>query len=111
MQTQTTGIPWLHDEDFAFDGELILACPTCNDEYQHHQHVEVFERLGGEDGPTVVLSRGEMRASDANPSGRRNALRVHFYGECGHAWYLDISQHKGRTFISANQNGSTPDSW
>ncbi len=76
-----------------------VACPVCGDNYTHHGQVEVFDRT--EDGPTHRLVPGSCArvCTQENPSPRRDAVRVHFWGECGHAFHLDLLQHKGETFV------------
>lgn len=80
--------------------EYLLACPVCGFDYAHHGDVEVYLREH-EDEQTVRLVPGspDRVVSLFNPSSRRNAIRIAFWGECGHAWYLDIVQHKGRTYL------------
>lgn len=91
------------DTNYEWGGKKswLVCCPVCDFEYSHHGKVEVFHRESGEDGNTVIKTPGakEITPSIFNPSPRRNAVRVHFEGECGHKWYLDIVQHKGNTFM------------
>jgi len=86
--------------------ELLLVCPVCGDTYQHHTTVTIFDRLGGEDGQSMAMNSAHGTwvaiANADNPSSRRDAVRVHFWGECGHTWSLDFVQHKGQTFVTAN---------
>lgn len=81
--------------------EFLVTCPICGDSYTHQHDVESFERLGGEDGKTIRMTPGsnESEVSNYNPSKRRNAVSIQMEGECGHFWSLNISQHKGQTFI------------
>lgn len=91
------------DESWSGRPAYKVLCPICEDDYQHHGDTIVFEREGGEDGPTAVSSFGPLVDGSwlVNPSGRRNAVRILFIGECGHEWALDIVQHKGQTFVFA----------
>jgi hypothetical protein len=56
-----------------------------------------------EDGPTTVHTfsgvQRTLSESDYNPSSRRDAVRIAFWGECGHGWSLNIIQHKGFTLL------------
>lgn len=93
---------------------MIVLCPVCRYEYQHHRDVAVFGRKG-EDG--LSYNRGpasdESRAATlGNPSMRRDGLRIEFDGECGHTWFLEIVQHKGQTFVFATHDpDDAQDSW
>jgi len=80
----------------------VLLCPICGFDYNHHRRIEVFERTR-EDAPTyaLILPAEGVSVVSENPSPRRNALKIYFEGECGHEWYLVITQHKGQTFIYA----------
>lgn len=82
-------------------GNLGVVCPVCGYDCTHHGLVEVFERDIGEDGDSFILRPGSSRKDYTvnNPSRRRNAIRIHFEGECGHEWWMDLVQHKGNTFI------------
>ena len=84
------------------DWGFILLCPVCGYEYSHHGHVYVFERVPGEDGPSVGLMPGRdiVWPGNDNPSPRRNAVRIYVEGECDHRWTLDVIQHKGNTFLT-----------
>ena len=81
----------------------MLLCPICGFDYTHHNQVDVFERIGGEDGPTLQITvdgaQVTVAPSDENPSSRRGAVAIQFYGECGHTWDLTLVQHKGTTFV------------
>ena|SRR5215203_5394963 len=107
METQARDAPWAELGEPPWDNNadaLLLRCPICQGSYQHHGEVTVFERVGGEDGPSYTIKPGSLvRAlSEANPSPRRGAIRVTVTGECDHTWHLDIVQHKGQTFLLAN---------
>lgn len=90
------------DEDLG-DGQILLACPVCGHDYNHHGAAASFTRDGGEDGPSQITTTAPISqiALRDNPSSRRHAIRVAMSGECGHTWYLDIIQHKGQTFLGA----------
>lgn len=79
--------------------QYVVYCPVCGYQYSHHSDVEVFERFGGEDGPSMKLRPGSpevvLADENENPSPRRHAVRIHFDGECAHMWVMDISE----TFI------------
>jgi hypothetical protein len=87
------------------NGEWKLLCPFCGFNCTHHSYVEIFDR-DHEDGPSRVLSSRDNAPwwkpsgpNNRNPSSRRDGLTIHFWGECGHEWELDIYQHKGETFF------------
>lgn len=79
----------------------LIVCPVCGFDHSHHKSVTIYERFSGEDKPTWALNsdEGTWKPSTYNPSGRRNAVAIHFYGECGHEWSLEFIQHKGQTLI------------
>ena len=81
--------------------EMNVCCPYCGDHYVHHQNVEVFERIGGEDGHSYSMKPGseDKLLTNGNPSKRRNAIRIEFLGECNHRFFMDVVQHKGVTYI------------
>lgn|SRR5690606_18433111 len=97
------------ETDFEWSGRKswLVCCPVCGFEFSHHGEVEIFDREKGEDGDTIIKKPGskEKTPSTLNPSPRRNAIRIHFDGECGHKWYLDLVQHKGNTFIFTEPTG------
>jgi hypothetical protein len=79
----------------------------------HHGTVEIFERE--EDGPVLQLSVTDgvvtpsfgKSADAANPSARRDGVRIKFSCEiCGadddddDPIYLELAQHKGQTMMS-----------
>jgi hypothetical protein len=97
-------------------GEGRLKCPRCDTfDYLHHETVEVFARP--EDAPMVrhvaVDPDGAIRTAGAdvnaisrNPSKRRDGVVIHFRCEgCGEGLLLNISQHKGQTFVHWSEQG------
>lgn len=81
-----------------------LLCPSCGNNYLHHDRVEVFERSEDEtQGLHVSVSEGKATLDNAlsgNPSARRHGLSIHFWCEgCSTRSVLNIAQHKGNTFI------------
>jgi len=102
--------PHIEWDDYWDKPSARINCPVCADSYQHHAETIVFDRPR-EDGPTTAISLPSGNAvSEKNPSSRRDAVRVNFYGECGHEWSLDIVQHKGETFLFATWTGTRDDS-
>ena len=88
---------------FAFD-ELAIKCPVCGCDYTHHNEVHEFYREK-EDSPSYLRRPGtsEKIKTVDNPSSRRNAVRIYFWGECEHSWTIDFVQHKGKTLVKARQ--------
>lgn len=99
-------------DQISWQGHLQLACPMCGDGYLHHDVVDVFERLKGEDGDAfrfrVDGSRIETNLVAGAP-GRRNTVEIRFYCEfCSFGdlnrrtmfFTLQIIQHKGCTYLS-----------
>lgn len=92
-----------------FEGN-ILKCPICNGGNLHHNAVEVYVRPkeDAEIGLKLNISEKDYLVIDekspmtANPSRRRNGLRIKFWCENDqtHSPSLRISQHKGCTFIN-----------
>lgn len=93
-----------------------LVCPKCNNEYLHHDRVNIFDRP--EDAEVVrktsvgiesVSVANVDNSTSGNPSGRRDGLSIDFWCEtCGDAESEDrikeykrlhILQHKGNTFL------------
>jgi len=62
--------------------EELLRCPICNFDYQHFGDPE---RISGKDDYKAWHGRGDL-------------LRIPFWGECGHNWYICIGFHKGQSF-------------
>ena len=89
------------------DWPYQLMCPICGNEWIHHSNVEVFERPTGEDGISVIYEPEThyVRTTTKNPSGRRNAVKIWFWGECSHTWSISILQHKGNEYIEAGDFG------
>lgn len=102
--------------------ESVLLCPTCDSSYLHQKRVEIFSR--GEDQEKVlrttvncisqhtVTEVVENRKS-GNPSQRRDGIRILFEcEECNYNpprpyFYLNVSQHKGYTFLSWETKGGS----
>lgn len=97
----STAITWAKPDDSWGEPSLMLCCPVCAYDYQHHSDVIEFWRPEGEDHATYRVCRDEMAKTNENPSPRRDAVRIMFKGECGHVWWLDVIQHKGQTFAFA----------
>ena len=74
-----------------------LFCPFCKDKYVHFGHA----KYKGSD---------DYRAWE----GRGAALRIPFYCEQGHSWYLRFGFHKGNTYTKIERvfdhdfSGNTP---
>lgn len=93
------------------DGDLL--CPLCQGNYLHHTEIQVFSRsqedaIGGQfigisHDRTVIEGNSSMQA---NPSTRRDGLRIFFYCEnCPETrrespLILTIAQHKGQTYLA-----------
>lgn len=92
--------------------DLIVECPDCKGEYLHQGTVQIFNR--DEDAHqvrvTTVNNKDTHEASIANelslnPSSRRQGMRISFYCEAcdgeskRESKFLNISQHKGSTYI------------
>jgi len=92
-----------YSDYWANDGPCdVLSCPECGDRFTHLEVTEVFQRP--EDGETQSVMVGAavgviQGPSDVNPSPRRDAVMLHFRGECGHTFAVTFMQHKGETFI------------
>jgi len=101
-------------------GGVQVLCPNGHDTV-HHSRIDVWERgedetrglhvSVGEDGVHVDPKADvEHRQGQAgNPSPRRHGLTVWFWCEqCGkdNAFGLDLSQHKGETFLAYH-----PEEW
>lgn len=90
----------------AYYDEPVVLCPVCGGDLTHHQDTVSYRR-SREDGPTTmtVMSTGESCyvPEDQNPSPRRHAVVLEFECEAGHAFTLQFVQHKGHTFVRAEE--------
>ena len=98
------------------DDSHWLACPSCGDNYLHHESVTVYNRF--EDAKTTrvthlgtsmdgftprghndTLTSAEVNSNECdNPSSRRHGMQIRFYCEtCGENSTLNLYQHKGFT--------------
>ena len=82
-----------------------ILCPSCSNNYLHHNRVEVFER--GEDaahGVHVAVADGKATfdtSLEGNPSTRRHGIKIRFSCEgCKANPVLSLSQHKGNTYVN-----------
>lgn len=89
-----------------------LLCPACDEQWTHHDRVEIFERKeDAETGVHVCVTADSDKAVvdenlDGNPSSRRNGLCVRFWCEtCGAISLLSIAQHKGTTYVDFVDTG------
>jgi len=69
----------------------LINCPVCRcDESTSgpidYQHFERPEYTDGNDNYEAWSGRGDL-------------IRIPFWGECGHCWYLCIGFHKGNSFL------------
>ena len=78
--------------DGCYSGEWAVACPTCGVDYSHVR--EAGTLLGEDEGHVYPGTEAIGTTGD-----RRSALRIVFDGECGHAWALQIQQHKGVNLV------------
>jgi len=88
---------------------IYVACPFCGSDYTHHGDVEVYvrDRDDGESQITLVNAKSKKTALmkdelNANPSWRRNGIRIWFECEagCQEVFSITIAQHKGQTWVS-----------
>jgi hypothetical protein len=73
-----------------------VTCPTCGFDYSHIR--EVFTRPGCDPEEGASAYPGTQRIRPAS-SWRRPELVIVFDGECGHAWEMQIQQHKGQNLM------------
>lgn len=94
------------------DNDSVM-CPDCEEDYLHHVRVLVFSRhedssegkrvsvdvpdsYGDAVSPTVIVE-GDLTG---NPSSRRSGVTLVFRCEhCEGDKFLDITQHKGMTYM------------
>lgn len=62
-----------------FDDDLLL-CPICGYDYTHLSSIEPYNEKDG-----------------------RLCVKLHFYCEEGHNFYIDFLQHEGMTFVSKKE--------
>lgn len=81
-----------------------LRCPSCGNNYLHHETIEIWER--GEDkecGLHIVIDDGKSSIDTdlkGNPSMRRHGLTIAFSCEgCSARPVLSFTQHKGNTCV------------
>ncbi len=101
---------WRNEMNLKFDKHdgNILLCPHCDNDYLHHEGVEIYNRKEDATADRISVStcnehnKYELNIDQGgkNPSGRRDGIRVFFSCEsCGQASALTITQHKGQTFM------------
>lgn len=79
----------------------------CSSDFTHHGDVEVYvrDREDGESQITLVNAKSKKTALmrdelDANPSCRRNGIRIWFWCECCHEDFsITMAQRKGMTYV------------
>jgi len=88
------------------DGEDILVCPNCRNNFLKQYKTEIFDRDEDDVKGLHIITEREKELltikSDlkGNPSMRRDGLKIHFKCEmCPVKSVLEIYQHKGQTFI------------
>lgn len=86
-----------------------LRCPSCGNDYLHHERVTVFDTL--EDNSArfrktrVTSIEGDevnhrVVTTDQNPSARSNGVAIEFWCEnCDHISELTLAQHKGNSYL------------
>ena len=93
-----------------WNGENVLLCPACGEEYLHQGKIEVFERSEDDvfgthtmiNGPCTTVCHENVchDAVKGNPSSRRQGLTIEFFCEfCNCCYVMEIYQHKGLTFM------------
>lgn len=92
----------MHNTQLYYEFELL--CPHCENEYLHHNQVEIFERKeDATEGLHIIVSEKDMNVDwclTRNPSSRRNGLIIHFECEnCHRCSELSFAQHKGVTLV------------
>lgn len=96
--------PSTFDSKMKFDDDVLL-CPVCKEFYLHHNDTTVYSRSEDEKEclkTTVGHKRTEtcIVNNTGNPSSRRDGICIHFWCEtCDSKPVLEISQHKGLTFV------------
>jgi len=98
-------------ESGAINKPFLIPCPVCNDEYLHHQEINVYERDEDELNGLHTKINNKVVTTDnnmsGNPSLRRDGLSISFLCEgCQKISILDISQHKGNTFAGFRTVGN-----
>lgn len=84
--------------------EGFVRCPLCGFEYCH---IDRYHLVCPDDlyKPVVSLSitpggKFEEKLTKQN-SFRGPSLKIYFYGECGHNWYVTFGEHKGNVFVNS----------
>jgi four helix bundle protein len=72
-----------------FSRETYVSCPECGFECVHPSKIE--------DHPADLLA------------GVDRVIKVFFYGECGHTFFLQFTEHKGTTFVECGYDLAKPD--
>lgn len=90
----------------------VHPCPFCGYMFIHHGKVEVFGRNEDDNSPNhVTIERYNVtvdRSNSGNPSSRREGVRIQLWCEqCKRIHYMEISQHKGVTFIEMVDKGES----
>ena len=94
----------MDDQAPEFDEDGCIVCPYCQTSYMHQGIVQVFDRSedSSECRRTTVGEKVSVdNLGSQNPSSRRQGARIRFWCEgCPHKYWLNVYQHKGRTFLS-----------
>lgn len=94
----------------------LLCCPVCGDPHTHINSVSVHTasgsgatlRAGGEDS-SAYWSLAPGADEPAWHNHRRHAFTLHGFCENGHAWDIQVLQHKGSTAVRVLVPETDPD--
>lgn len=84
----------------------IIECPQCGSPMTHLVSLDVYPSGEDDDCPSVKIDMvtGDMFATElANPSPRRNGLRLHMACESGCDFRINLLQHKGVFSINEDE--------
>lgn len=93
--------------ELQLDGDGVILCQGCGEDCLHHERIEVFEReQDAIHGLHATIEGQSLKTDDnlsGNPSIRRHGLSIFCSCElCDAVTRIDISQHKGKTYIEAS---------
>lgn len=82
----------------------LLICPSCGDDYLHHDRIVSHTREEDETAVVQVVyvpeSEDKQLQIPENPSSRRSGVVISGFCEnCRKRWDLTLAQHKGQTEI------------
>ena len=105
--------------------DKLLLCPACESNFLHHDRVTAHSRVEDKEAEALVVDVPDQSTLidpetgavlgrrpeqyPANPSSRRSGVVIEGWCEgCGGRWKLMLAQHKGQTWLWAEEGDPAP---